>query len=101
MPGPIILPAENPESNLANALLLSSIEVISAIQPPQAGLVALPNKPLIVLDKMSKINSNNPEIYPEFPKDIHTLKRHRDIANPNKPINTTLFLPTESLRLPQ
>ena len=60
----ILLTLENPESSLAKALLLSSIEDISAIQPPDAGLVALPNKPFNTLAETNKINSIKPVNFP-------------------------------------
>ena len=41
MAGPKILPMEKPESRRAKALLRESIELISATQPPEEGLVAL------------------------------------------------------------
>ena len=45
MAGPKILPMEKPESRRAKALLRESIELISATQPPEEGLVALPKIP--------------------------------------------------------
>ena len=60
--GPIILPAEKPESSLAKPLLLSSEFVISAIQAPDAGLVALPTMPLINLVETNNRNNNHPVI---------------------------------------
>ena len=55
---------EKPESNLAKALLLSSMEEISAIHPPDAGLVALPNIPFNNLAATNKANSIRPVSFP-------------------------------------
>ena len=61
--GPNILPIENPESRRAKALLLELIELISATQPPDDGLVALPKIPLSTLAETSKKNNRLPVRY--------------------------------------
>ena len=99
--GPIILPKEKPESKRAKALLLSLAFVISAIQAPEAGLVALPKIPLITLARINKKNRAPPVITDFCPNEIVLLKRIKDIAKPTRPIIITLFLPIWSLSLPQ
>ena len=58
--GPKIRPIEKPESSLAKALLRDSIELMSAIQPPDEGLVALPKIPFSNLADINKNNNTYP-----------------------------------------
>ena len=58
--GPKIRPIEKPESSLAKALLRDSIELMSAIQPPEEGLVALPKIPFSNLADINKNNNTYP-----------------------------------------
>ena len=70
---------------------------MSAIQPPEAGRVALPNRPLSNLASTSSKNKKVPVNEPEIPKSITEEKRIRERAQPINPTITIFFLPTVSL----
>ena len=98
--GPSILPIENPESSLAKALLLDSIELISATHPPDEGLVALPKIPFSSLADTNNRNKKVPVNKPLCPNEIVKLKSIKEIAKPERPTMTIFFRPIESLNDP-
>ena len=100
MAGPKILPMEKPESRRAKALLRESIELISATQPPEEGLVALPKIPFKSLAAINKKNNKAPVSSPFWPNEIVKLKSINEIANPNRPTITIFFRPIRSLSFP-
>ena len=74
---------------------------MSAIQPPEAGRVALANIPFSYVAITSNKNSNDPVSRPEIPKEITVEKIIRERAQPTNPTMTIFFLPTLSLKVPQ
>ena len=73
---------------------------MSATQPPDEGLVALPNMPFNIRAEISRIKRRLPVSKPLCPREMVKLNRTKETAKPSKPITTILFLPTESLNDP-
>ena len=54
---------------------------MSAIHPPEAGLVALPNNPFKTLAATNNIKRIRPVNFPAWPTEIVKLKRIKEIAS--------------------